>query len=29
MVNALLSKWEKDGSLRETIIKWLPYWKQF
>jgi len=29
MVNALLGKWEKDGSLRETIIKWLPYWKQF
>jgi polar amino acid transport system substrate-binding protein len=28
-VNALLSKWEKDGTLKETILKWLPYWKQF
>jgi ABC-type amino acid transport substrate-binding protein len=28
-VNALLNKWEKDGTLKETILKWLPYWKQF
>ncbi len=29
MVNALLSKWKNDGALRETILKWLPYWKHF
>jgi polar amino acid transport system substrate-binding protein len=29
MVNALLSKWKNDGTLKETILKWLPYWKNF
>jgi ABC-type amino acid transport substrate-binding protein len=29
MVNALLSKWKSDGTLKETILKWLPYWKHF
>jgi ABC-type amino acid transport substrate-binding protein len=28
-VNALLSKWKNDGTLKETILKWLPYWKHF
>jgi ABC-type amino acid transport substrate-binding protein len=28
-VNALLSKWKTDGTLKETILKWLPYWKHF
>jgi polar amino acid transport system substrate-binding protein len=28
-VNALLNKWKKDGTLKEMILKWLPYWKQF
>jgi ABC-type amino acid transport substrate-binding protein len=28
-VNALLSKWKNDGTLRQTILKWLPYWKHF
>ena len=29
MVNALLSKWKNDGTLKEMILKWLPYWKHF
>ena len=29
MVNGLLSKWKNDGTLKETILKWLPYWKHF
>ncbi len=29
MVNAVLSKWKNDGTLKETILKWLPYWKHF
>jgi len=29
MVNALLSRWKNDGTLKETILKWLPYWKHF
>jgi ABC-type amino acid transport substrate-binding protein len=29
MVNALLNKWKNDGTLKETILKWLPYWKHF
>jgi ABC-type amino acid transport substrate-binding protein len=28
-VNALLGKWKNDGTLKETILKWLPYWKHF
>ncbi len=28
-VNAALSKWKNDGTLKETILKWLPYWKHF
>jgi len=28
-VNALLSKWKNDGTLKEMILKWLPYWKHF
>jgi ABC-type amino acid transport substrate-binding protein len=28
-VNGLLSKWKNDGTLKETILKWLPYWKHF
>jgi len=28
-VNTLLSKWKNDGTLKETILKWLPYWKHF
>jgi ABC-type amino acid transport substrate-binding protein len=29
MVNGLLSKWKNDGTLKETILKWMPYWKHF
>jgi ABC-type amino acid transport substrate-binding protein len=29
MVNALLSRWKNDGTLKQTILKWLPYWKHF
>jgi polar amino acid transport system substrate-binding protein len=28
-VNALIGQWEKDGTLKQTILKWLPYWKEF
>ena len=28
-VNAVLSKWKTDGTLKEMILKWLPYWKHF
>ncbi len=28
-VNAVLSKWKNDGTLRQMILKWLPYWKHF
>jgi ABC-type amino acid transport substrate-binding protein len=28
-VNAVLSRWKNDGTLKETILKWLPYWKHF
>jgi ABC-type amino acid transport substrate-binding protein len=28
-VNALLSRWKNDGTLKQTILKWLPYWKHF
>jgi polar amino acid transport system substrate-binding protein len=29
MVNGLLSKWKNDGTLKEMILKRLPYWKHF
>ena len=29
MVNALLSRWKNDGTLKEMILKRLPYWKHF
>jgi polar amino acid transport system substrate-binding protein len=29
MVNGLLSKWKNDGTLKQMILKWLPYWKHF
>ncbi len=29
MVNALLSKWKNDGTLKQMILKWLPYWEHF
>jgi len=28
-VNALLGNWKNDGTLKEMILKWLPYWKHF
>jgi ABC-type amino acid transport substrate-binding protein len=28
-VNAFLSQWKNDGTLKEMILKWLPYWKHF
>jgi ABC-type amino acid transport substrate-binding protein len=28
-VDALLNKWRNDGTLQQTILKWLPYWKHF
>ena len=28
-VNAVLSKWKTEGTLKETILKWMPYWKHF
>lgn len=28
-LNGLLSKWNNDGSLKQMILKWLPYWKHF
>jgi len=28
-VNGLLNKWKNDGTLKETILKWLPYWTYF
>ena len=28
-VNAVLSKWKSGGTLKEMILKWLPYWKHF
>ena len=29
IVNGLLSKWKNDGTLKQMILKWLPYWKHF
>lgn len=28
-VNAAVDRWKKDGTLRATVLKWLPYWKNF
>lgn len=28
-VNAALARWKQDGTLRSTVLKWLPYWKNF
>ena len=28
-VNAILSDWKKDGTLKEILTRWLPYWKNF
>jgi hypothetical protein len=27
-VNAILSKWKKDGTLKEVLVRWLPYLKR-
>jgi ABC-type amino acid transport substrate-binding protein len=28
-VNFVLRNWKKDGTLKEVLSKWLPYWKGF
>jgi polar amino acid transport system substrate-binding protein len=28
-VNAILGGWKKDGTLKEILTRWLPYWKDF
>ena len=28
-VNAILSGWKKDGTLKGILTRWLPYWKNF
>lgn len=28
-VNAILADWKKDGTLKEILSPWLPYWKNF
>jgi polar amino acid transport system substrate-binding protein len=28
-VDAILTRWKSDGTLKEVILKWLPYWKNF
>jgi ABC-type amino acid transport substrate-binding protein len=28
-VNSVLAKWKQDGTLRATLIRWLPYFKSF
>jgi polar amino acid transport system substrate-binding protein len=28
-VNEVLGRWKADGTLKEMILKWLPYWKHF
>ena len=27
--NSILNSWKKDGTLKEVITRWLPYWKDF
>lgn len=29
LVNSVLRNWKKDGTLKEVLLKWLPYWKRF
>lgn len=28
-VNAILREWKKDGTLREVLNQWVPYWERF
>jgi polar amino acid transport system substrate-binding protein len=28
-INSILSEWKKDGTLKEVLTHWLPYWKNF
>jgi len=28
-VNTILRNWKKDGTLKEILLRWLPYWKNF
>ena len=28
-VNFILRNWKKNGTLKEVLSKWLPYWKTF
>ena len=28
-VDAILTRWKSDGTLKEVILRWLPYWKNF
>ncbi|HUO77122.1 MAG TPA: transporter substrate-binding domain-containing protein [Thermodesulfovibrionales bacterium] len=28
-VNTVLNKWKNDGTLKEVLSRWLPYWKNF
>lgn len=28
-VNSILSNWKSDGTLKEVLTRWLPYWKDF
>jgi polar amino acid transport system substrate-binding protein len=28
-INAVLADWKKDGTLKQIVLKWLPYWKIF
>jgi ABC-type amino acid transport substrate-binding protein len=28
-INSILSDWKKDGTLKEVLTHWLPYWKNF
>ena len=28
-VNSVLGNWKKDGTLKEILTRWLPYWKNF
>jgi len=28
-VDAILTRWKSDGALKEVVLKWLPYWKNF
>jgi len=28
-VNYILRNWKKNGTLKEVLLRWLPYWKKF